>query len=131
MGLKGLAFSTNASILLMLTGFELYSYLNSSIKRTYPGFLPDRRAFSNLGAFLKVVVPVSLSLVLRWWALELTIIFAGLFDATTVNSALITVNILCIFSYFPYALGMIQSCYISNLFGQGKVDEAKKFSRIA
>mmetsp|Transcript_19020 Transcript_19020/g.22449 ORF Transcript_19020/g.22449 Transcript_19020/m.22449 type:complete len:89 (+) Transcript_19020:151-417(+) len=56
-GVEGVAFATTISQFGMMMAIEYHCNKSPSMQKTYPGFWPDRRAFENMGAFLKVTVP--------------------------------------------------------------------------
>ena len=68
---------------------------------------------------------------LRWWAWEFIVIFAGWRSKAEVDATVVLFNIFELFQCPPYGIALVYQNFISYLFGQGRLDEAKRYSRIA
>jgi len=72
------AIVTNLAQFLMMVILNLYCTFNEEIAKTFPGFLPDRRLFDNLWPFVKAGIPGTIMDGLRWWAIEIIVLVAGM-----------------------------------------------------
>jgi len=82
----------NVSQFLLMISMDLYCTFDPEVSKVFPSFIPGRRAFENLGTFLKITLPSALMQGLRWWALEFTLFFAGMLGTPSTSATSITLN---------------------------------------
>ena len=131
MGLKevGAAMATNITYLLNFILIEGVCMTKTSLKRTYQG-VPDHRAFQNIGEYLKIGIPGACMLCFEWWCFELLAIFSGLISVEALAAEVIIVNLVSLIFMVPLGTAYAASAFAGVYLGRGKINEAKKYSRL-
>ena len=99
------------------------------MRQTYQG-LPDRRAFQNICEYLKIGIPGACMLCFEWWCFELLAIFSGLMSVEALAAEVIIVNVVSFIFMVPLGTSYAASAFTGVFLGRGKVNEAKKYSRL-
>ena len=92
--------------------------------------IPDSRAFENMCEYLKIGIPGACMLCFEWWVFELLAIFSGLMSVEALAAEVIVVNIVTLVFMVPLGTAYAASAFTGYFLGQGKIDKAKKYSRI-
>ena len=66
----------------------------------------------------------------EWWVFELLAIFSGLMSVEALAAEVIVVNIVALIFMVPLGTGYAASAFTGYFLGQGKIDKAKKYSRV-
>jgi len=87
LGEQGVTIANCTSQMLLMLAIDLYCYLDPEVSQAFPSFQTARRAFENLGTFLKITFPSALMQGMRYWAMELTIFISGMLDTPSTSAA--------------------------------------------
>ena len=80
--------------------------------------------------YLKIGIPGACMLCFEWWVFELLAIFSGLMSVEALAAEVIIVNIVTLVFMVPLGTAYAASAFTGYFLGQGKIDKAKKYSRI-
>lgn len=121
--------ATNITYILNMVIIEFICGKKESLKETYMG-IPDRRAFVNICQYLAIGIPGACMLCFEWWCFELLAIFSGLMSVEALAAEVIVVNVVTLIFMVPLGTGYAASAFTGFYLGQGKIDQAKKYSRL-
>ena len=125
----GAAMATNLTYCLNMIILDIICSHKSSLKKTH-AMIPDSRAFENMCEYLKIGIPGACMLCFEWWVFELLAIFSGLMSVEALAAEVIVVNIVTLVFMVPLGTAYAASAFTGYFLGQGKIDKAKKYSRI-
>jgi len=91
---------------------------------------PDSSSFKNICDYLKIGIPGACMLCFEWWCFELLAIFSGLISVEALAAEVIVVNLVTLIFMVPLGTGYAASAFTGYFLGQGKIDKAKKYSRL-
>ena len=91
---------------------------------------PDSGSFKHICDYLKIGIPGACMLCFEWWCFELLAIFSGLMSVEALAAEVIVVNLVTLIFMVPLGTGYAASAFTGYFLGQGKIDKAKKYSRL-
>ena len=78
MGIQGAGMATSIANFAIFVGMVVYTAMIKQIQEAV--FLPDKRSFEGLSAYLELAVPAAFMLCFDFWAFDLMTVMAGLID---------------------------------------------------
>ena len=117
----GAAMATNITYILNFILIEITCCFKGSLKDTYQGW-PDRRAFRNIGEYLKIGIPGACMLCFEWWCFELLAIFSGLMSVEALAAEVIIVNMVALIFMVPLGTAYAASAFAGVFLGRGKIN---------
>lgn len=125
----GAALATNITYVLNMVLCELACYQKPEIRRCL--VWPDASAFQGLKGYLKIGIPGALMLCFEWWCFELLAIFSGLISVEALAAEVVVVNLVTFIFMIPLGTSYAASALTGYFLGEGKIEEAKRYSRLA
>ena len=127
----GAAMATNITYILNMIIVDIICLNKKSLKENKtPKLWPDAKSFANLCGYLKIGIPGACMLCFEWWCFELLAIFSGLMSVEALAAEVIVVNLVTFIFMIPLGTGYAASAFTGYFLGQGKIDKAKKYSRL-
>ena len=127
----GAAMATNITYILNMIIVDIICLNKKSLKENKTHKLwPDAKSFANLCGYLKIGIPGACMLCFEWWCFELLAIFSGLMSVEALAAEVIVVNLVTFIFMIPLGTGYAASAFTGYFLGQGKIDKAKKYSRL-
>ena len=106
---------------------DIWCYSNAEIRKTYSK--PDLEMFKEIGTYLRIGIPGACMICFEWWVFELLAIFSGLMSVEALAAEVVIVNVVSFVFMIPLGTAYAASALTGVFIGEGKIDQAKKYSR--
>ncbi|KAL6646798.1 hypothetical protein ACP70R_015492 [Stipagrostis hirtigluma subsp. patula] len=131
LGTNGAALANAVSYLTNVSLLALYVWLSPSCKATWTGFSGE--ALRGIPAFLRLAVPSTVMMCMKWWAFEFLLLLSGLLPNPKLETAVLSIclntNGFAIMT--PLGLSCAVSTRVSNELGAGRPEAALRATRVA
>ncbi|XP_073525212.1 multidrug and toxin extrusion protein 2-like [Phyllobates terribilis] len=128
MGIEGSAWANTISQWTMAICLFIYIYVKKLHVKTWGGWSKD--CLQEWGSFMNLAVPSMLMLCIEWWSLEIGGFLAGLISVVQLGGQAAMMQLITVAVMFPFGLGTAAIVRVGNALGAGKVEQAKKSSKV-
>jgi MATE family multidrug resistance protein len=128
---NGAALATNITYLLNMFIADFIIRRKKDSEFVDMVFFYDVTVFDDIWRFLQIGIPGMLMLCFEWWAFELLAIFTGTLGVYQLATEVVIINMISFIFMLPLGISYSASALTGNYLGEGKVDLAKQFARMA
>ncbi|XP_073526646.1 multidrug and toxin extrusion protein 2-like [Phyllobates terribilis] len=128
MGIEGSAWANTISQWAMAICLFIYIYVKKLHVKTWGGWSKD--CLQEWGPFMNLAMPSMLMLCIEWWSMEIGGVLAGLISVAQLGGQAAMMQLVTLAVMFPVGLGAAASVRVGNALGAGKVEQAKKSSKV-
>ncbi|XP_073525214.1 multidrug and toxin extrusion protein 2-like [Phyllobates terribilis] len=128
MGIQGSAWASTISQWTMAICLFIYIFVKKLHVKTWGGWSKD--CLQEWGPFMNLAMPSMLMLCIEWWSLEIGGFLAGLISVVQLGGQAAMMQLVTLAVMFPVGLGAAASVRVGNALGAGKVEQAKKSSKV-
>ncbi|XP_077152253.1 multidrug and toxin extrusion protein 2-like isoform X3 [Ranitomeya variabilis] len=128
MGIEGSAWANTISQWAMAISLFIYIFVKKLHVQTWGGWSKD--CLQEWGPFMNLAMPSMLMLCIEWWSFEIGGVLAGLISVVQLGGQAAMMQLVTVAVMFPVGLSVAASVRVGNALGAGKVEQAKKSSKV-
>ncbi|XP_069613243.1 multidrug and toxin extrusion protein 2-like isoform X2 [Ranitomeya imitator] len=128
MGIEGSAWANTISQWAMAISLFIYIFVKNLHVKTWGGWSKD--CLQEWGPFMNLAMPSMLMLCIEWWSFEIGGVLAGLISVVQLGGQAAMMQLVTVAVMFPVGLSVAASVRVGNALGAGKVEQAKKSSKV-
>ncbi|KAM4045440.1 multidrug and toxin extrusion protein 2-like [Anomaloglossus baeobatrachus] len=128
MGVEGSAWANTISQWAMAIFLCIYINVKKLHVETWGGWSKD--CLQEWGPYMSLAIPSMLMLCIEWWSLEIGAFLAGLISVVQLGGQAAMMQLVTMAVMLPVGLGAAGSVRVGNALGAGKVEQAKKSSKV-